>query len=273
MLTVRCRNGHDKGVTLDLAMTQLASHGDKRGTILSCKPTHDPMESLHGGAGLPIVGVRNLGKISQKVHEHLATPKVTEHTQFYYNANMAWEYILFDLECNGFKPDKIWVISMVDLITREKQSFVGSDAIAEAIFRLQDAKMLVGHNIKTFDVRVIEKIMEGAVTFDRTRVVDTLYMSKALVKMDDHKLEGWGELLGVPKLATPFSFYRYDPRMVPYCERDVELNLEVFLALWAIMEQRHGDKIPPKWSKLLEYRAALPTQILTEQSPQTPASS
>ena len=170
-----------------------------------------------------------------------------------------WNYILFDLECDGFKPKRIWVISMIDLITREAESFVGADRIAQAIARLQDAKLLVGHNIKTFDIRVIEKITEGVVQFDRDKILDTLYLSKALVKMDNHKLEGWGEILGLPKLDTPFSFYRYDPRMVPYCERDVELNLQVFLALWALLEKRHGTKIPPKWQMLTEYRAALPT--------------
>jgi hypothetical protein len=175
---------------------------------------------------------------------------------------MAWEYILFDIECNGFKPTKIWVISMVDLITRQRESFVGMERIAVAIQRLQEARLLVGHNIKTFDIRVIEKIMDGVVTFDRTKVLDTLYLSKALVKMDDHKLETWGELLDFPKGNTPFSFYRYDSRMVPYCERDVDLNLQVFLALWALMEARHGDKIPPKWQMLTEYREAL-TPTLT----------
>lgn len=176
-----------------------------------------------------------------------------------------WEYILFDLECDGFKPKQIWCICMVDLITREKASFVGSEAIAEAIFRLQAAKLLVGHNIKSFDVRVIEKLTEGAVQFDRNRILDTLYLSKAMTTMDNHKLEGWGEILGVPKLDTPFSFYRFDPRMVPYCERDVELNLQVFLALWSLMENRHGEKIPPKWKMLKEYRAALPAApLLTE---------
>lgn len=170
----------------------------------------------------------------------------------------SWEYILFDLECNGFKPDKIWVISMINLITRERESFVGPERIAVAIMRLQEAKLLVGHNIKSFDIRVIEKIMEGAVAFDRLRILDTLHLSKALVKMDDHKLDSWGEILGLPKLPTPFSFYRFDPRMVPYCERDVDLNLQVFLALWALMEQRHGEQIPPKWQMLTEYRQALP---------------
>jgi hypothetical protein len=173
----------------------------------------------------------------------------------------SWQYILFDIECNGFKPTKIWVISMIDLITRQKESFVGPERIAVAILRLQEARLLVGHNIKTFDVRVIEKIMEGAVTFDRARILDTLNLSKALVKMDDHKLETWGEVLGVPKLATPFSFYRYDPRMVPYCERDVELNLAVFLALWSLLEARHGETLPAKWQVLKEYREALPTLL------------
>lgn len=167
-----------------------------------------------------------------------------------------WEYILFDLECDGFKPKRIWVISMIDLVTRERESFVGPERIALAILRLQAAKLLVGHNIKTFDVRVIEKIMEDTVSFDRDKILDTLYLSKALVKMDDHKLDSWGEILGLPKLPTPFSFYRYDPRMVPYCERDVDLNLKVFDALLVLLEHRHGEKIPPKWQMLTEWKAA-----------------
>lgn len=270
MIGISGWDGHDKAIAFTFPVVQLANHRNDRWAIGITEPTHYPMESLHRGAGLLIMGIGNPrdfpGLFRRELHQHLTTPKVTKHTQFCYNDQMAnWEYILFDLECDGFKPKQIWCICMVDLITREKASFVGAEAIAEAIFRLQDAKMLVGHNIKTFDVRVIEKITEGAVTIDRNRVIDTLHMSKALVKMDNHKLEGWGELLGVPKLDTPFSFYRYDPRMVPYCERDVELNLEVFLALWAIMADRHGDKIPPKWQALNEYRSALPgTQILTE---------
>lgn len=180
-----------------------------------------------------------------------------------YSEHMSnWEYILFDLECDGFKPKRIWCLCMIDLITRERESFVGPERIAVAILRLQAAKLLVGHNIKSFDIRVIEKIMEGAVTFDRERILDTLHLSKALAKMDDHKLDSWGEILGLPKLETPFSFYRFDPRMVPYCERDVDLNLQVFLALWALMEARHGDKLPSKWSMLTEYRDALGPKLL-----------
>lgn len=177
----------------------------------------------------------------------------------------SWEYILFDLECDGFKPKRIWVIVLLDLITRERKAFVGADAIAEALMLLQGAKLVVGHNIRTFDCRVIEKITEGTVTFDKDRILDTLYLSKALVKMDGHKLEDWGEILGLPKLDTPFSFYRFDPLMVPYCERDVDLNLQVFDALLVLMEHRHGEKIPPKWSMLKEFKEALGRRVLTEQ--------
>lgn len=168
-----------------------------------------------------------------------------------------WEYVLFDLECDGFKPTRIWVIVLLDLITRERKAFVGMDAIAQALLLLQDAKLLVGHNIKSFDCRVIEKLTENAIQFDRDRILDTLHLSKALVKMDDHKLDSWGQILGLPKLETPFGFFKWDPRMVPYCERDVDLNLQVFLALWAIMEKRHGEKLPSKWQMLTEYRRAL----------------
>lgn len=188
----------------------------------------------------------------------MRTKQNDNQTFWCYNGSMSsWKYILFDLECNGFKPDTIWVICMIDLITRERKSFVGMEQIAEAILILSQADLLVGHNIKTFDIRVIEKIMEGAVTFDRNKVLDTLYLSKAMVKMDSHKLEDWGDILGVPKLDTPFSFYKFDARMIPYCERDVDLNLQVFLALWAIMTARHGEKLPTKWRMLTEYRDSL----------------
>ena len=146
---------------------------------------------------------------------------------------------------------------MIDLISRERKTCVGAEQIAQAIDLLQNAEMLVGHNIKSFDIRIIEKIMEGTVTFDRDKVIDTLHLSKALTKMDNHKLDGWGEILGLEKLSTPFSFYRFDRRMIPYCERDVDLNLKVFLALWSLMEARHGEKIPSKWQKLNEYREEL----------------
>lgn len=143
---------------------------------------------------------------------------------------------------------------MVDLITREKATFWG-DSLADGIERIQKAKFITGHNIKTFDLRVIEKITEGLVTIDRSLVLDTLYLSKALVKMESHKLDDWGEILEFPKMDTPFSFYRWDPRMIPYCENDVELNLRVFDALLALMNHRHGEKTPKKWSILKEYRS------------------
>lgn len=172
----------------------------------------------------------------------------------------SWKYILFDLECNGFKPTKIFMISMVDLISHQRQNFIGVDEVTQAILRLSEASLLVGHNIKTFDCRIIEKLTDNAVTFDRSRILDTLYLSKAMVKMTGHKLEDWGEILDIPKMKAPV-FHKFTPEMIPYCERDVELNLQVFLALVGIMEQRHGEKIPLKWQMLTEYRKEFPRLI------------
>ena len=168
----------------------------------------------------------------------------------------SWEHLLFDLECDGFRPKRIWCLSMVDLVSHEKESFVGESRIAEAIMRIQAAKMVAGHNIKSFDLGVIERITQGLVQIDRSKVLDTLYLSKALVKMTNHRLEDWGEILEFPKMETPFSLYRFDERMSRYCENDVDLNHRVLLALIEIMKARHGEKIPKKWEILREYHRA-----------------
>ncbi len=148
------------------------------------------------------------------------------------------EYLLFDIETNGFKPDTIFMIVITNLLSGERKTYIGNDEVAIAISRLMDARMLVGHGIKKFDIPVIEKL-SGAV-FD-AELVDTVIMSRDLCDFKKHGLEAWGELIGLPKLPSP-DFTKFTPEMVPYCERDVDLNVLVFETLVDVLVETDQDK-------------------------------
>lgn len=135
--------------------------------------------------------------------------------------------LLFDIECNGFKPSTIWMIGVIDLATDAFTAYVGDD-VALGIARLAEADCLVGHYIKGFDIPVIERLTDGAVQFAQDRLIDTVELSRALFpSLENHKLKTWGEILGVPKMEFT-DFDRFDPRMVDYCERDCRTNQALY---------------------------------------------
>ena len=175
---------------------------------------------------------------------------------------MAWEYILFDIETDGLNPKFIHMISMSDLITMERKSFVGLDEVCKAIQILDEAKMVAGHAIIFFDCAVIEKMTEDAVTFPALKTVDTLEMSRSLAKdMRAHGLKAWGEKLGFPKLEQPDFDKGFTEEWIPYCERDVDLNVKVFfLLLERLLEEYQQDNLPQRWSALTGYLAEAAAQ-------------
>jgi DNA polymerase III epsilon subunit-like protein len=140
-----------------------------------------------------------------------------------------FQYVLFDIEANGFKPSEIFCISMIDLLSLEERFFAPAD-IPEGLVILGEAKMVVGHYIRGYDCPVIERLTDGAVTFPEDVMLDTLDMSKALSPSKKHSLAWWGDIFGLPKMKSPL-FERYTPQMKPYCIRDMEINLKVFLHL------------------------------------------
>jgi DNA polymerase III epsilon subunit-like protein len=141
----------------------------------------------------------------------------------------AWKYVAFDLEADGFKPSVIFCICITDLLSMESRSYSGDD-IPEALILLAEAVMVVGHYIRGYDCPVIERLTDGMITFTEEAKVDTLDMSKKLTSRQKHSLEIWGGDFGLPKLPSPL-FERFDPKMIPYCERDVAITVKVFFHL------------------------------------------
>lgn len=140
-----------------------------------------------------------------------------------------FKFVAWDIEANGFKPNKIFCIAVTDLVTGDKKMFT-PDTIAEGCVLLVEAEMLVGHYIRGYDCPVIEKLSQGLVSFDADKIVDTLDMSKALTNNAKHSLKVWGDIFGIPKMESPL-FESYSPAMLPYCERDVEITVKLFYHL------------------------------------------
>lgn len=166
---------------------------------------------------------------------------------------MAWEYVIFDIETDGLDPSVIHVLCMTCLVTWESKTFVGTDQVAEGLLILDNAKMVAGHAIKVFDCPVIEKLTEKAVIFPYKKTIDTLELSRHLTNMRANGLKAWGEKLGLPKLEQPPFDQGFDNTWIPYCERDVELNVKVFNYLLEKLIEKYGLEIPERYQALVEY--------------------
>jgi len=168
------------------------------------------------------------------------------------------ERFIFDIETDGFlkKMTRIHVMVLHDMDTGEKLVFRHNNEmnnIEEGVKLLANAKLLVGHNIITFDLKAIAKLYPDFKT--NALIRDTLVMVKitatdvvrtdfklynaGIIRSDDigsHRLEVWGFRLGILKgeYTTLMKAKGLDPwvswnqDMEDYCVQDVEVTL----ALW-----------------------------------------
>ena len=138
--------------------------------------------------------------------------------------------LIFDIEANGFNPDKIFCIVAYEVETKQLHSFDPSQ-IKEGAALLSSADKLVGHNILGYDIPVIKSLC-GVDLDDGRHIVDTLVMSRLFnpTREGGHSLENWGAKLGYNKIKYD-NFEYFKPEMLEYCERDVMVNYKVYRAL------------------------------------------
>ena len=137
--------------------------------------------------------------------------------------------IVFDIESNGLKPNKIWCIVAKPL--GEPVVSFGPTRIKEGINYLESADVLIGHNILGFDIPVIEKLYD--VKLNHKTIKDTLVMSRLFnpVRENGHSLKTWGYVVGMPKAQQPEDWDSYNTDMLKYCQQDVILNERVYKKL------------------------------------------
>ena len=157
--------------------------------------------------------------------------------------------IIFDIEADGLTPTQVWCISTKDLETGVVKTF-DYYHIEDGINLLLRADLLIGHNILSYDLPVLERLHGLGVSVSNT--FDTMIMSRLLRcdRTHPHSLEAWGEQLGVKKVPD-LDWSEYSEGMLERCEVDVKITELVYKRL--LMEMGGYD-----WttSKELEHNTA-----------------
>lgn len=167
------------------------------------------------------------------------------------------EIAIFDIECNGLNPDKIYVLSYAIVQNQQimKQGSIFSYEDMRAFFLYH--KVLCGHNIVRFDIPIVERILEIKVT---AKKIDTLALSWYLFPKEFKKgkiqkrlkygLENWGEELRVPKPEIKdwnnLTIEEYAHR----CETDVEINSLLWFKCLNYLGALYGEN---NYEKVVNY--------------------
>ena len=153
--------------------------------------------------------------------------------------------IIFDIEADNFLDDVTVVhcIVLKNIDTKKVESYYG-DSLDLGVKILQQADMIVGHNIIKYDVPVLEKLYNFNYTGE---VFDTIVATRLLypdIKDTDfqrknfptkligrHSLEAWGHRLGNYKSAFDEDFSQFTMSMLEYCVQDVEVTYTLYSTL------------------------------------------
>ena len=139
--------------------------------------------------------------------------------------------IVFDIEANGLKPDRVWVIIAYHMGLEEYFEFSGFTLYDFNQWLLDQGECeIIGHNIIDYDIPVLEKIL--GTDFSKCKVTDTLVMSRLANPQRDggHSLDNWGTVLGQPK-GEHNDWDNFSQDMVDYCRQDVRVNKLVYQKL------------------------------------------
>lgn len=175
----------------------------------------------------------------------------------------------FDIEANALYDNVtiIWCIWIFNAITGEKWGF-GPHQLKDALKKLSEADVLVGHNIIDYDLCALAKIFPDDIQYD-FNVLDTLSLSRYLKpdRIGDspnypptdprygpsgHGLKQWGVFLGELKgdygdQEDAWDVYRED--MFVYCEQDVNVTTKLYKYLCEIAGFDYTNPPTIRWTK------------------------
>ena len=158
--------------------------------------------------------------------------------------------LIFDLESDGLLDDVTQIHCIVIYDSETDQTLVYNDQgnqepIVRGVQRLEDADVIVGHNVIGYDLPVIQKIYPW---FNpQALVVDTLLLSRLyhtdLFELDKkhkwenmpmqlygrHSLEAYGHRVGEYKgeFGKDTDWKEWTPEMQDYCVQDVNVTKKV----------------------------------------------
>ena len=146
---------------------------------------------------------------------------------------------VFDIETNGFlhSCDTVHCIVLKDIDTGKILTLDNKTAVK----KLEEADLIVGHNIIKFDIPVLEKLYSA--TF-KGKIFDTLVGTRLLfsdIKDKDfsiknfpkdcigkHSLKAWGNRIGEYKEQIDTDWQTFTPEMLEYCKQDTEVTYKLY---------------------------------------------
>lgn len=162
--------------------------------------------------------------------------------------------LVFDIEANNLldKVDTLWCIATIDEHGNER-SF-GPSQVKDGLDYLQQADMLIGHNIVGYDLPALYKMFPdfkfGGKVLDTlicTRLMFPTVKDKDFIERREnmptklygsHSLKAWGHRLGDYKDEYEAGFDEYCDEMLEYCEQDVRVTA----ALYKLIKQQNYDE-------------------------------
>ena len=159
--------------------------------------------------------------------------------------------ILFDVESTGLlrQNSQLHCIVARDLTNPKAEPLVFDTVknnIDEGVELLQQAEMLSGHNIVSYDIALLQELYPNFKI--PPKLLDTLILSRlyysTLTDRDfqrrpiglpkklygSHSLKAWGIRLGCHKgdFGETNDWSTYSKEMLEYCIQDVRVNIELF---------------------------------------------
>lgn len=154
------------------------------------------------------------------------------------------ETLVFDIETDGLNATKVHCLVIADLDGEVKRYRHHDGSLSRGLERLEEADVLIGHNIIGFDLPVLRDLFRA--TF-RGDVYDTFvtasYHFVGRMQADyanwnlppklagRHSLEAWGHRLRLLKGdygQQKDAWDRWTPEMEEYCEQDVMITLALY---------------------------------------------
>jgi len=147
---------------------------------------------------------------------------------------------IFDIETDGLinEVTKIHCLVLKDIDTNTILSL----SVKEALDKLSNADIIIGHNIIKFDLPVIKKLYPEFKS--NAKIYDTIVATRLLfpdVKEKDfqrkdfpkdcigkHSLKAWGNRIGNYKAEFDTDWKTFTPEMLEYCKQDVEVTYNLY---------------------------------------------
>lgn len=132
--------------------------------------------------------------------------------------------LVINIEANGLKPDRIWVVVCKDIDTGEVRIFKENDYV-----KLRDfisCCTLIGHNYLGYDGVHLQRLVGHQL--DVTKVIDTFIVSKLVdFPRDGHSVEDYAVEFGLGR-QPQVDYSKYSQRLEDYCIRKVDITHRIY---------------------------------------------